>query len=220
MTEADWLAATDPQQMLTFLRDIGRATDRKLRLFACACCRRLGVYLDGIGKEAVEVAEQYADGAASAEALRGAEDLAWWGADGLMYAEDHIQAAAWAAHAAVEGNAVRAANLAASGAGPEEQMVVLGPLVRDIFGNPFRPPPPLAPSVLGWNDGLVFRLAKVTYEDRQLPSCYLDPARLAVLADALLDAGCPADAEILQHLRGEGPHWRGCWTVDLLLNKE
>jgi hypothetical protein len=31
--EATWLAGTDPQLMLDFLR--GRASERKLRLFAC-----------------------------------------------------------------------------------------------------------------------------------------------------------------------------------------
>jgi hypothetical protein len=52
-----------------------------------------------------------------------------------------------------------------------------------------------------------------------MPSGHLDPARLAVLADALEDAGC-ADADLLGHLRGPGPHIRGCWAVDLLLGKE
>ena len=49
-----------------------------------------------------------------------------------------------------------------------------------------------------------------------LPAGNLDSQRLAVLADALEDAGC-GDAEMLAHLRGEGPHVRGCWVVDLLL---
>jgi hypothetical protein len=88
-------------------------------------------------------------------------------------------------------------------------------LLRDIFGNPFRPLPPL----LAQNDGTVQRLAQAAYNDRLLPSGHLDPARLAVLADALLDAGLPADDEILLHLRGEGPHWRGCFAVDAVLGK-
>jgi hypothetical protein len=42
--------------------------------------------------------------------------------------------------------------------------------------------------------------------------------RLREFADALAAAGCP-EAEVLEHLRGKGPHARGCWAVDLLLNK-
>ena len=54
--------------------------------------------------------------------------------------------------------------------------------------------------------------------NRSLPAGTLDPARLAVLADALEDAGC-TDAGLLGHLRGPGPHVRGCWAVDLLIGK-
>jgi hypothetical protein len=41
---------------------------------------------------------------------------------------------------------------------------------------------------------------------------------LPVLADALEEAGC-TDADLLGHLRGPGPHVRGCWALDLLLGK-
>ena len=53
------------------------------------------------------------------------------------------------------------------------------------------------------------------YDDRALPSGHLDPARLAVLADALEDT----DEQILGHLRGPGPHVRGCAAVDAVLGK-
>jgi hypothetical protein len=90
-------------------------------------------------------------------------------------------------------------------------------LLRDIIGDPFRPPPLLAPSLLDW-DGIILQLAQAAYEHRTLPSGYLDPARLAVLSDALEEAGC-TDADLLTHLRSPGPHVRGCWAVDLLLAK-
>jgi hypothetical protein len=92
-------------------------------------------------------------------------------------------------------------------------------LLRDIVGNPFRPLLPINPSLLTWNGGLIRALAQAAYDDRLLPSGQLDPARLGVLADALDDAGC-TDAELLEHLRGEGPHCRGCFAIDLLLGQE
>jgi hypothetical protein len=65
----------------------------------------------------------------------------------------------------------------------------------------------------------VLKLAQAAYDDRLLPSGLLDNTRLAVLADALEEAGC-GDAEILAHCRGGGEHVRGCWPVDLVLGKE
>jgi len=51
-----------------------------------------------------------------------------------------------------------------------------------------------------------------------MPSGTLDNARLRVLADALVKAGCN-DADLLEHLRGGWSHVRGCYVDDLLLNK-
>ena len=73
--------------------------------------------------------------------------------------------------------------------------------------------------MLAWNDGLVVHLAQAAYDDRLLPSGELDPQRLAVLCDALLDAGCPADHELLLHLRTVGPHWRGCHALDAVMGR-
>src|SRR4051812_25309139 len=64
MTDAEWRAFSDPRPMLDFLR--GRASDRKLRLFAVACCRRLWALLpDERCRSALEIAERFADGLAS-----------------------------------------------------------------------------------------------------------------------------------------------------------
>src|SRR5262249_55694135 len=87
-------------------------------------------------------------------------------------------------------------------------------LLRDLFGNPFRPAA-VDPAWLAWNDGVVGRLAEAAYSERESPSGQLSPARLALVADALEDAGC-ADADLLGHLRSSGPHVRGCWAVDRL----
>src|SRR5262245_16536187 len=69
MTEAQWLGCTNPEPMLTHLGE--GASDRKLRLFAVACCRRVAYLIqDAASWRAVEVAEQYADGLVSRQALR------------------------------------------------------------------------------------------------------------------------------------------------------
>jgi hypothetical protein len=89
-------------------------------------------------------------------------------------------------------------------------------LLRDMVGNPFRPVT-VNPAVLAWNDAVIVRLARAAYEERHLPSGELDLQRLAVLADALEEAGAPA--ELVAHLRSPGPHVRGCFAVDLCLGK-
>jgi hypothetical protein len=63
MTEAEWLACTDPRPMLAQLSR--NASDRKLRLFAATCCLRLWSLLaDKRGRHAVEAVEAFADGKA------------------------------------------------------------------------------------------------------------------------------------------------------------
>jgi hypothetical protein len=95
-----------------------------------------------------------------------------------------------------------------------EELAVHLWLLRDIFGNSFRPVA-IDPA---WQMSTVAQLAQAAYDERELPSGHLDPARLAVLADALEVAGC-TNADILAHLREPGPHVRGCWAVDLVLGK-
>src|SRR5260370_16227312 len=79
MTEEEWLTCTDPHAMLAFLR--GHASDRKLRLFAVACSRRLLPWIAALGRAAVEVAEDFADAVAGPDELRAAR-LACQGAGG------------------------------------------------------------------------------------------------------------------------------------------
>jgi hypothetical protein len=85
MTEAEWLAATDPTPMLEFLR--GKASDRKLRLFAVACCRRIwGLCPEATSRTSIEVAELFADGMADDGKLYDAH------ADASRYAEGVFEA--------------------------------------------------------------------------------------------------------------------------------
>src|SRR5262249_48731329 len=97
--------------------------------------------------------------------------------------------------------------------GPEDRaQAALG---RDIFGNPLRP----GAAAPVWRTATVISLAQAAYNERLMPSVHLNPARLAILADALEEAGCTEQA-ILDHLRSPGPHVRGCWPVDHILGKE
>ena len=84
-------------------------------------------------------------------------------------------------------------------------------LLRDVFGNPFRPVT-IEASWLAWRDGIVGQLAASIYEERRF-------ADVPILADALEDAGC-TEAPLLAHCRGHKEHVRGCWVVDRLLGKE
>src|SRR4051812_25163489 len=61
MTEEEWLRSADPDAMLKAVRD--RRNDRKLRLFAVACCRRgARLWADERSERALALAEGYADG--------------------------------------------------------------------------------------------------------------------------------------------------------------
>src|SRR5579871_3166815 len=68
MTEQAWLECKDPAKMLEFLR--GKATDRKLRLFAVACCRRICPTVRPKRlRRAIKMAECYAEGTATASEM-------------------------------------------------------------------------------------------------------------------------------------------------------
>jgi hypothetical protein len=229
VTDAEWDAIADPRVMLGLLRGGGSA--RKLRLLACAYCRRVWALLpDERSRAAVEAAEAYADGPPDEERLTAA-----WGdarrARDAAVAEERVRlsperAAAAALRAAAtaawwsaeertwraEGLALLSAAEAAKEAGwPDEQPAQVG-LVRCLFGNPFHPLA-VAPA---WRTAAVVALARAAYDERHLPSGHLDAARLLVLADALEEAGA-TDARLLGHLRSPGPHVRGCHCVDALL---
>jgi hypothetical protein len=256
MTESDWNRCTDPQKMLEWLRHSERASERKLRLFTVACCRRIWQHLkEKRSRRLVEVAEAFADGGASLKQLRTAferaadaqEAVHWEGGDaveqsaaeavlglredlqfpavfeGIAEAVGEVRAGeAWARIYQTPGKDYRAqeaehrAECDAGAAAEQEVQVVL---LRDLFGPlPFRAVD-IDPAWLAWNDGTVRRLAETVYAERLLPAGPLDGGRLAVLADALEDCGS-TNADLLAHLRGPGPHVRGCWAVDLLLAKD
>src|SRR5262249_15256212 len=68
MTEAEWLTCTDPMPILGSLR--GKTSDRKLRLFASACCRHVWNHLAEEEKDIIATVECCADGFAALEEER------------------------------------------------------------------------------------------------------------------------------------------------------
>ncbi len=96
------------------------------------------------------------------------------------------------------------------GNSPESSNIqkIFAGLLRDIFGNPFRP----VAFDPAWLTSTVSALATGIYTERAFD-------RLPILADALQDAGCDNE-DILSHCRGPGPHVRGCWAVDLLTGRQ
>jgi hypothetical protein len=194
-----------------------KASDRKLRLFAVACCRRIQPHLsdqNGVERR-LEIAERYADGFASEEELQTAQFPSRHG---------DVSFERFGYHAALDN-----AHLAALGSRSACEAVVdfgvakpptLDPkcrterdaqcaLLREIFGNPFRP-------IIfdpAWRTSDVMLLARGIYEEKAF-------AFMPILADALQDAGCDS-ADILTHLRdSHATHVRGCWALDLVLGKE
>lgn len=230
MTEHEWLVSDDPDAMLTHLRTSGpevrsgvlfgrplvhqtphpAATGRKLRLFACACA--LGeVNSTLLGRRSLHEEAQLAEKVADGDPM----PRAWWSWVLSPLATD----AALSAAASENSNTRDKAHL-----------------LRDIFGNPFQP----VKFDSAWRSPTAARIAQSAYENR-------DWDALPILADALEDAGCPAEVPcplhpsasfwpadicqhchgrlvltnpILEHLRGPGPHVRGCWALDLVLGKE
>jgi hypothetical protein len=213
MTEEKWLACVQPRQMLEHLGL--SVSDRKLRLFAAACCRRNA---DQLTHEklrlSVETGELFADGLVS-QKKRGAVHAATKEAG--LSARTSPPCYAFAASLCSVKNIRLWIHTIwyQSGKWSRDHEAERAALLREIIGNPFRP----VTFNSAWLSSTVTTLAEAAYEERDLPSGELDRDRLVILADALEDAGC-TDADILEHLRAPGPHVRGCWTLDLILGKE
>jgi len=160
MTEAEWLGCTHPTPMLDWLRGSGVASDRKLRLFAVACCRRIANLLpDERSRSALETAERFADGEANSADLQAARERAYQSYFDHPDYDEAKQFRGWeSASAAVAGACWT--GIEGREAGLEDVIdnsYGLGPLttgsehggqiewgrqclsVRDLFGNPFRP---------------------------------------------------------------------------------
>jgi hypothetical protein len=212
MTEAKWLGGNEPVAMLEYLR--GRVSERKVRLFACACGRRGWDRLaDERSREAVRAAEGFADGAVTEGQLQRAEDAAWQvvARGPEKTPAEYAAVVAWQAAFHIANadmrHFVRQVLRASAGAAARRDLAAL---LREVFGNPFRPVT-VDPSWLEGNRGWAVRIARTIYEERRFGD-------LPVLADALAEAGCEAP-DVLAHCRDRRGHVRGCWVVDALLGK-
>src|SRR5262245_43655255 len=76
MKEDEWLVANRPWEMLSFLQASGPTSERKLRLFGCACVRRVWRLVSEQGRAAVSGTERYADGDASLEQMLAVSSVA------------------------------------------------------------------------------------------------------------------------------------------------
>jgi hypothetical protein len=212
MTEREWLECTNPTSMLNFLR--GKASPRKLRLFACRCVECVLHLLPiASGRRAVEVAERAAEGIATPEEIQGAATAAEAAVAMACITNYYSMGAALACLHPIP---FEAANMAldlvldfgaeAFGFSGETGYATI---LRDLFG-----PMPFRPLTVDpcWAKANVVSLAQVAYDQQVFD-------HLPILADALEDAGC-TDSDILSHLRGPGPHVRGCFVVDIILSKD
>ena len=247
MTEHEWLTSEDPAAMLRLRRtdccgclwtDNGDGTtslcigakpcglcdngttlpcvpwsDRKLRLFACACA------IANYGF------------AHATSARKGGYGI--WDATGEADSDDDEQSPICVARSWSRPQSNQL--------GDEDNITQIekAAILRDLVGNPFQPvtlpkvavespmiptpvsstamPSPTRWHVCPWLTPQALSLAQAAYEERQQDGT-LDPFRLLLVADALEEAG--ATGELLVHLRSPRPHYRGCWVIDLILNKD
>lgn len=288
MTESEWLTSEDAREMLRYITGqfgqrknpggydyptVPVVGDRKLRLFACACCRSWepGAAQHPKGKTAIN------------EMLSIGDDLA----DGIPVTIDRIGTVIGFDRPRISTGLLSLVKEPAIIAAQEHcnqlHIPVVVRLMRDTFGNPFRPVEICA----RWRTPDVLSLALAAYEERgrecgrckgkggedvpdqgwrdkwvtcnvcngtgHIDDGTLDLARLAILSDALEEAGCPSEVAcrkckghhwlghedrpdlweecphcrtgrvsnpLLAHLRSPGPHYRGMWSLDLVLGKE
>lgn len=224
MTEKQWLSTPDPIAMM--LDQVAwmrlKRSRRKERLCSCACCFALGDSLSNkTQRSALLASERYADGLIKSATLG-----TWWTRMNTLTnrarpknnretAEVAIcRAVAWACkedrfferHNTIYTLCNSKSGLKSSVREPLRP-VVAG-IIRDIFGNPFRK----ITFNKKWRTDTAVSLARAMYDSREFSA-------MPILADALQDAGCDNE-DVLSHCRDANQvHVRGCWVVDVVLEK-
>jgi hypothetical protein len=222
--ELDELLRRSPWAPRVTIGPEGRRYYRKCQLLACGCCRQLWhLWTAPRSHEAVEMAERVIE----ERTLPGEQgaDPPWetvsdlWAA--LGKAADASCLEAWKTAMlhepgrpligyppGLEGDLRSALAWCRLAVRTETERTAQGNVVWCVFGPADALIPAAEPE---WLTTTVLALARLMYESRDFSS-------MPILADALQDAGCDSD-DILTHCRGPGPHVRGCWVVDLILEK-
>ncbi len=232
MKKAAWFESNSPAPMLAHLK--AKATDRKLLLFGAACCRQAWHFVqDARLPRLLATLEKAADKPLSARARASAQDRCFTVADSdlddmqqcLGYEMWHAlkqpgeravgSIGEWAAAAygyqarGPEKNPNRRSTDRKFARGKAAERARQVALVHELFGDPFA----RARFDAAWRTDTALAIARAAYEKREFGS-------LPILADALQDAGCDHEA-LLNHLRDpEVAHYRGCWVLDWVLEKE
>ena len=214
--ELRWPTSASPGLLLYYAKQKKVLKPRKSLLFACGCYRLVWdqIAFEGV-RATVERAEEKADRNLSSEELRKSQYQGYVRGLPTMSTQNLFQLSlsslvtpkiipthvAWLVRAALDPAKHAHAN-------KWEDCAPQAGLVREIFGNPFRPVA-FAPD---WRTDTTVAVAKQMYESREFSA-------MPILADALQDAWCDNEA-ILGHCRDATlTHVRGCWVVDLVLGK-
>lgn len=236
MTKPEWMVCSRPDLML---QQSFRASARKRRLFASACCRRFWAELvDPRSRKAIEVAEAYADGrttrkdlsiaqkqAIAAKIAQSASDLACFAAHAVVCACSYslrkdLLEVSWSA-LLINVREARGWDLVNPGTRSavenaniriaiEREAHTQVAMIREVFGNPYENVI-VERAWLEWNGNAVTKLAQRIYNSNRF-------VKMPTLADKMEEAGC-ADVGILAHCRNAAEHFRGCWVIDTVLGQ-
>jgi hypothetical protein len=228
MTEAEWLAATDPAPMMKFLR--GRLSDRQSRLLMVRFVHELlAWHHDAATRAVTSILDRYAEGCFAEKELHDAlrpfatscqvlaDEGYPWSVQDARPLHAHVESAAvWLIRRFLppETTVSNLSDLSVLRLSPKDADMLdyfqwlVCKMLRDVVGiAAFRP----ITFEAAWRKPTVVATAESIYAERAFD-------RMPILADALQDAGCEND-DVLAHCRGDGSHVRGCWVVDLLLGK-
>jgi hypothetical protein len=217
MSESDWLACRDPRGLIMGHGPMwNKVSPRKMRLFACGCCRLIWPSLvDERCRRAVEVGERLADDRAGPE-----EVSQTYTRTIVALGDSPPRTTKW--HAVMASLTTLAANRFSNAralrvvdhtlrASPASRRSGLAEaqcdLYLDIVGGWSKP----KPFDKAWMTPDVFELAMDIYDRR-------DFEMMPILGDALEKAGC-STLQILDHCRAPTAHARGCWVVDAVLGR-